>query len=199
MLCALPAHRLLPNWDVHTRSTLSPLNVAHMLQCSQTCHNPSDLGWPFGLLVHHYIYLFKLLFRHSTPACPPSQESAPSHVFWPTTTQPNQPKGLLVWTVHYSQYYERINLSLRLQFLWNLCDDLFWLSNMEKFLLSEILKTVLHKAALLHFALFPKSQLNICPQRFGSYHSQLRKKPGQPSQIEVNLLASVVFPFLQST
>lgn len=82
-------------------------------------------------------------------------------------------------------------LRVRLQFLWNVCDDLFWLTILEKVLLSKTLTVVLCKSVLPLFSPFSKGQLNICLK---VTTKEFNQNPGHPSQMESNWLVSVSFP-----
>ena len=167
-----PARRLLPDLHLGKKFTLSLLNLAHVLQCRLRSHNLSALDWPSVLLVSLSATLFRLMLSPLHPQ-PSSQPGVSSFSRSLSQHNPAPAKWFIGTSCTLFPTLEKngsVLLPVRLQFLWNVCDDLFWLTIPEKDLLSETPSVVFYKSALLLFAPFPKGQLSTCLQRFESYH-----------------------------
>lgn len=135
----------------------------------------------------------------STPTFPLSQGTAPFPILCPTAIQP-QPR------VYWNELYTIPNImkeffcpspskaSVSMKVIW-----WFVPSIKEKVLLTETPRVVLLQLPCFSLLHFPKVSRTYVPRDLKVTTSEFSQNSGHPSQKEVNLLASVVFLFLQST
>lgn len=145
-----------------------PLNLVHVSQCGLLSQNLSDVDWALGPWARTLPSSPGL----SSGLSPPGTRSEFLLTFFvPPQSSPSQ--GFWEWVVHYLQHHERIILFFS---PWGfdfsniyvmICSG--WVS-WKRFHWVKTARMVLFKAALLLFTLFPKGQLNICPQRSECSH-----------------------------
>lgn len=106
------------------------------------------------------------------------QESALSQILCPTQSCPSQGSiGMRCILFPTLKKNSSVLIAIRFQCLWNLCDDLFWLSTFEKVNALKLWGWFCLKLPCFFLLYFPKISWMYIP-RFESYQSQLSQNPG---------------------